>query len=319
MPTLRKFLPPPLALAIATLALLGSGCVFQQKASSRIRSFEPYTNHNIGLTDVRTFLSSRTAVLMSGDSRPFSKETGTTPRRLKEQVGCAAAIDPRGYFLTAAHCIGDKPVYLIFVEPGKLVWGQRARVVWRANLKKNEPDLAILHIAGKLNNVFEWSEDLRENDPVLSVGLSLSGKKRDFQGHQHMGGKVLGYEERKGKENTPLLLHDIPLQSGDSGGPLVNAEARLVGINVQGRPPILRFLLPGARYPLSKAECADRKRMAEIIEKDAATPRPAAVQEIFIPGFATMRLITEQQESPPQPKVPRSPETEVTEEKADRI
>ena len=185
-------------------------------------------------------------------------------------AGCAAAVDPRGYFLTAAHCIEDKPVYLVFIQPGKVVWAQRARVVWRPDLKNDAPDLALLHVSGKLDNVFEWSEDPHASGPVMAVGLSLSLKEKALQGYQHMGGKILGHEKRKGEKHESLVLHDIPLQSGDSGGPLVDAEARLVGINVRARPPILRFLLPGIQYPRSEAERPDGKWLAEIIEKDSA-------------------------------------------------
>jgi hypothetical protein len=107
-----------------------------------------------------------------------------------------------------------------------------------------------------------------------------------------MGGRILGREKRKGEDHESLVLHDIPLQDGDGGGPLVDADARLIGVNVRARPPILRFLLPGIQYPPSDAERPDGKWPAEIIDKGVATPRPRSLRRSsFSPHLNKSRFL----------------------------
>jgi putative serine protease PepD len=197
-------------------------------------------------------------------------------------MSCAAAIDRRGYFLTAEHCVDDGAVYLIRAEPGVQARARQARVVWQGNRKAGGPDLAILHIPETLGYVFEWADDIAENDPVMAVGLNRTPKV--LKGPAWLGGKILELGRSEGEGGGPTVLHDVPLQRGDSGGPLLNEKARLIGINVEGRVGLFRSLLPNARASEGVAERPDRKWVEELIEKDAANPPPVVSEEVFVFG-----------------------------------
>jgi hypothetical protein len=155
-------------------------------------------------------------------------------------------------------------------------------VVWQGNRKEGGPDLAILHIPETLGYVFEWADDVAENDPVMAVGLDRTPKV--IKGPAWLGGMVLELGRSEGDEGNPTVLHDVPLQRGDSGGPLLNEKARLIGINVEGRVGHFRSLLPNARASEGVAERPDRKWVEELIEKDAANPPPSASEEVFVFG-----------------------------------
>ena len=274
-------------LGVMALVLFASGCAsrqFLQDPGTRARSFAPYANHLVGLVDVRTFLLPRVALITSDTALPPPEwRRGTMV--LRGNFGCAAAIDSRGYFLTAAHCVDcDKPIYLVRAEPEMPARARRARVVWRGNRRAGEPDLAIVHIPETLTRVFEWAGDVAENDPVMAVGVDRT--VNSINGPDWLGGKILESRPPAGNDDNPTLLHDVPIQRGDSGGPLLNEQARLIGINVEGRVGFLRMLLPNARASAGIAERPDRKRIMEIIENDAAALQPAVSEEVFVFGGA---------------------------------
>ena len=278
---------PSVSLGVMALALFASGCAsrqFLQDPGTRARSFEPYANHFVDLVEVRTFLLPRVALIVSDAKLPMPEwRSGTMV--FSGHFGCAAAIDGRGYFLTAAHCVdGEEPTYLIRAEPGMPARARRARVVWRGNHRAGGPDLAILHIPETLGHVFDWAGDVVDNDRVMAVGLDRAGDL--IKGPAWLGGKILESRWPEGKDDDPTLLHDLPLQHGDSGGPLLNEQARLIGINIEGRVGYLRMLLPNARASAGVAERPDRTRIMEIIEKDAGVPRPAVSDEVFVFGDA---------------------------------
>ena len=274
-----KASPPGFALIAVILALFGSGCTVHQKAGARIRSFAPFEHHYIRFIPAQTYLKSRTALLITGDSLPSPDWQKGIFRARDVYAGCAAAVDHRGYFLTAAHCVDDGPVYLVLAASDKPLRAMRARTVWRGNLQNDEPDLALLHIPERLDGVFDLASAPDKDDPVMAVGMART--KTKIQGPLCMGGRVL---ERKGqpKEGTPdsKVRHDIPLQQGDSGGPLLNEAGRLIGVNIEGTLAFVRFL-PGYRYPESVAERPDPEWLADLIEKDAANPCEEP-REVFV-------------------------------------
>ena len=280
----RKTRSSFVVLALAAVALGLSGCVsrqFLQDPEVRARSFTPHSDRYIGFTNVRDYLAPRVALLATGEGLP-PPEWRSGTMIIRGYMSCAAAIDRRGYFLTAEHCVDDGAVYLIRAEPGAPPRARRARVVWRGNRKEGGPDLAILHIPETLGYVFEWADDVAENDPVMAVGLDRTPKV--IKGPAWLGGKILKLGRSEGDEGNPTVLHDVPLQRGDSGGPLLNEKARLIGINVEGRLGLFRSLLPNARASEGVAERPDRKWVEELIEKDAANPPPAASEEVFVFG-----------------------------------
>lgn len=280
----RKTRSSFVVLALAAVALGLSGCVsrqFLQDPEVRARSFTPHSDRYIGFTNVRDYLAPRVALLATGEGLP-PPEWRSGTMIIRGYMSCAAAIDRRGYFLTAEHCVDDGAVYLIRAEPGAPPRARRARVVWQGNRKEGGPDLAILHIPETLGYVFEWADDVAENDPVMAVGLDRTPKV--IKGPAWLGGKILKLGRSEGDEGNPTVLHDVPLQRGDSGGPLLNEKARLIGINVEGRLGLFRSLLPNARASEGVAERPDRKWVEELIEKDAANPPPAASEEVFVFG-----------------------------------
>ncbi len=269
MSTLHKP-SPALLLALTILALLLSpGCAFRQKTGSRVRSFAPYAGRCIGSTEIGTFLSSRVALLVSDDRLPLPDwQNGDLCLPSEINLGCAAAIDRRGYFLTAAHCLKQKTVYLFLFGPGIPTRALRARVVWQGKGRNGGPDLAVLHVGEALDHVFAWADEPHKGAPVMAVGLAL--RDENLQGFEWMGGKI--FDCRRRTEGNLRATHDVPLQSGDSGGPLLDSEARLIGINIEATPPLVHLLLPKSIFP-AVSECPDAEQVADIIEKDVAAQR----------------------------------------------
>ena len=115
--------------------------------------------------------------------------------RAEVEFGTAIAIDKRGYFLTAAHCIAAKQTVLLF-------WGQdeiemrKARVVWSKSGRNEELDLAVLHVDAKPHSVFEWGETAKVGDSVVSGG---------FQKEYINRGRKVGRKERERKRED--ILH----------------------------------------------------------------------------------------------------------------
>ncbi len=248
---------------------------------------------HVGSTDIRSFLLPRVATLFwSGSGRPLEVKNGRV--RLAGYFGCAAAVDRRGYFLTASHCVDDEPVYLVLAKPGQPPRGWRARVVWRGDWKRGESDLALIHVPESLDHVFDWAEMPPQNAPVIAVGLSRSGDS--FQGQECLGGNLLGPLERTNDEPTSIIRHNIPIQSGDSGGPLVDTKGHLLGINSEITVPLSHLLFPDSYSIECLAERPGRAWLTNLIEQDAATPRAATPQDAIL--FQTARR-------PPEP--PRVP------------
>ncbi len=233
----------------------------------------------VGSTDIRHFLLPRFATLFwNGSGRPLEVKNGRVS--LTGYFGCAAAVDRRGYFLTAAHCVDDEPVYLILTKPGQPPRGWQARVVWRGDWKHGKSDLALIHVPEGLDHVFDWAEMSLQKAPVLAVGLSRSGDR--FQGPECLGGNLLPPRKRTSEAPTSIIRHDIPLQSGDSGGPLVDTKGHLLGINSEITVPLSHLLFPESASIECLAERPDREWLTNLIEQDAATPHATTPQEPII-------------------------------------
>lgn len=256
---------------VAILMLLTAGCAFRQSETIRASSFTPHASRRIGQADAGTFIQSRVALLISSDQNPANKWLARDPLVPGgSSFGCAAAIDQRGYFLTAAHCVTHKFVYLILYDSWT-TWALHARVVWQGNLRKGQPDLAILQVQRTLDHTFDWADEVNKDEPVMAVGLAWTNHpSRDLRGFELMGGKILDSSKLKAKEGDFNVATDVPLQPGDSGGPLVNSDGQLIGINVQGTPPFVNLLLPERIFPML-AERPNRKWLQKTIEEDVAS------------------------------------------------
>lgn len=260
-------LPCPLLLVCLLALGLGPGCAFRQKESLRVGSFQPHAGHAIDGVALESYLASRTAALTASDRlTDRDMQAGVIPEGA--YFGCAAAIDPRGYYLTAAHNLRSDILYLLQFESGRKVRALHAHVVWRGDQAPDGQDLAILHVSRPLAHTFAWADIPEANAAVLAVGLRWQDDT--LRSFQSMGGHLAGPPPDKLAETHRLIATDIPLQSGDSGGPLLDTDGRLLGINVRAAPPLARLILP-RQITDSYAEYPRPEQLAAIIEKDHVT------------------------------------------------
>ncbi len=224
----------PTGIFLLVFCLFSAGCVRYSTPAKRDASFSPYAGAKVGQVSLREFLLARSAVLFEGGQLSVTV-SGTNSRFLWIQgtisaFGAAAAIDRRGYFLTAAHCVKKGPITLVFLDQGQLE-AQSARVVWRGDVSKKEPDLAVLQVSLPLQEVFDWTPAFTNGESIVAVGVSPVPHQP--MKTQCMAGKILriaGGPEAVVPHYT-RISHDAPLHHGDSGGPLVSIDGRLVGIN----------------------------------------------------------------------------------------
>ena len=242
-------------------------------ASGRTNSFQPFASRQFEGVDARTFLDSRVALLFVSDHFPPTNEFLASFRSNHvitgvEGSGCAAAVDNRGYFLTAAHCVAGKEFRMMgreFKTNGVILRIMSPRVVWQGDRRKGEPDLAILRIKRPIDCAFALTDEVEKNAPVKAVGM-LRKDSTVFMAMEFLGGTITGSQRRTGSVGGAIVTTDVPLQPGDSGGPLVDTKGRLVGIDTELFYPPRHWLLPGGY--LSHSEHPDWKWVKDIIEKD---------------------------------------------------
>lgn len=204
-----------LLLLVMTLGV-SVGCYHAITPAERRASFQPYAQARIGSAVASDFLLRRTALLVN--------EGGG--------VGSATAVDARGYFLTAAHCVGKDSVRLVLLRDTRRSAVVPARVVWRGDVDQGGPDLALLRTAGPIPFAFEWAPRVMEGQPVLVCGPDYEeGVERSYL-MDCIAGRVtaVGRSARSG-EPIEEFRHDAPVHQGDSGGPVVALDGRLIGIN----------------------------------------------------------------------------------------
>jgi S1-C subfamily serine protease len=200
----------------------------------------------VTLQTLPDYLQARVATLFWGaDALTLtapSPGAGTAPAAFKFTpqgafgYGVAAAIDARGYFLTAAHVVRREPVFVILLEgkagslhPRVL----RARVVFKGKPAGQGTDLAVLRVGTALPSVFDWAQTYANGDPVVSAGRDTDHPGANGIGTVLRGGRLLGsIPDETASPPRLTFFHTTPIRAGDSGGPLVTTSGRLIGINV---------------------------------------------------------------------------------------
>lgn len=265
------------ALLLILLCLSGAGCAHSNTRPQYDASFLSYKETKIEETSLQRYLDVRSGYLLCGKnvttnstSEPSFHITGTSP----VGFGTAAAIDQRGYFLTAAHCLAHGPVWLGYLRDGK-AQVERPRIVWCGDVKKGEPDLAILRVTRPISQAFQWAAEFTNGSPVVNMGFNLADDYSDLA-PDFAAGKVLNVSEslNAGSFDYSVVAHSSPLFHGDSGGPLVLFDGRLLGINVRSK---WNFRWRHLSYEREHNE-AYRPNLAwlrEIIDADWALPSPA--------------------------------------------
>jgi S1-C subfamily serine protease len=217
--------------------LVFPGCL-QSTSKERRASFSAYGDTKIGQEATTNFLLSRTAFLITGVHLALTL-SATEPgvfnysvANKKIEFGSAAAVDRRGYFLTAAHCVGNEPLYLVFGR-GSELRAERASIVWRGNSSKKEPDLAVLCVPHTIGHVFEWATNYKVGDQVIAVGPNYNHQP-DFKVVCFSGSILECLKSSATKAGEISISHSAPGHKGDSGGPLVDRDGRLLAINVAG-------------------------------------------------------------------------------------
>lgn len=237
-----KGLVPWLPLALA------SGCLHMaptDTAAQRSATFSAYTDVRVGSERLDDYIKSRVGFVSAG--LIITRTTEMPGGRLAFHgfslgrtfnIGTAAAIDRRGYFLTAAHVVTKEPVYVGWLEPdprGNLsLLDCPARVVWRGNVARGQPDIAVLCVDRPLPSVFSWAPRLRPGEPVISAGLDyrdLSRPENDFT-TTVLAGVIKRVSRPTGsRPSRTVVLHTTPVHEGDSGGPLTDVDGRLIAVN----------------------------------------------------------------------------------------
>ena len=249
-------------------------------STRRDDSFLPYAGAKVGQVSLREFLRARSAVVFEGDQLSVTA-SGTDHCTVKGTVfgiGLAAAIDRQGYFLTAAHCVQKGPFLLLFFDKGQLQ-ARPARVVWRGDESKKQPDLALLRVPFPLHDVFEWAPAFTNGERIVAAGINVISNH--VIKSQCMAGKILRLDTGSATvlPHYICVSHYAPLHSGDSGGPLVSTDGRLVGINsdaVIGRPRWLSFSVETLS---SDAERPDLEWLRQLIQQDAAAQSGAKTNQ----------------------------------------
>src|ERR1041385_81461 len=259
-------------LLLVVLCLSCAGCVHHNTSAQRNASFWPYLDAKVADENLWKYLSARSAVLIMAErldtnflrTNTFSFRTSST----NHWRGMAVPIDRRGYFLTAAHCLGKGRFWLVYAQDDK-VRVEPARIGWRGSGEEGELDLAILGVSRSVSQTFEWAAEFTNGSAVVDLGWNVDSRQLK---PQWMAGKVLEVSEAWTKDSLDytVVTHNSPLRPGDSGGPLALSDGRLLGINVSVDLDFQWSHLSFEKFKHSVAHRPDLAWMRKVIDADAA-------------------------------------------------
>ncbi len=232
----------------------------------------------VGNESLSHYAQKRTAFLLSGVDLPeISQSEGTSfsgsgasPGEV--YYGAAAAVDRRGYFVTAAHCVDDNPgkLRLVFRNAGAIEVKQ-ARVVYLGDPSTDGADFAVIHVPGPVSDVFEWADRYEVGDRVLCSGSRQNPEASNKSFKLVLSGGAIQKVETAARAGTvfQLIRHSAPIHHGNSGGPAVDLAGRLVGVNFSATFSGGPIRQPSLKY--SSAIRPDVRWLEQIIEADSRT------------------------------------------------
>jgi S1-C subfamily serine protease len=251
MPVLIPIRRPATAAALAALAAL-AGCagsrngtdVWEQRMmgvlqARKVASSAVDDGRRIGSVPAATYVSARTALLISGDAQVTSRTRadGVTVKATwnagdgaeERSFASAAALLQQGYFLTAAHCVENLPVRVLILNDAGKLQSAPVRVVWRGRPESGGPDLALIHapVRGEPGFPLLTSTPHPHSDEVWAGGFGLTRQAQ-------VRGRLLSvgpWRHAPDGARWRDLRHTAPLTSGDSGGPAVDLSGRLLGVH----------------------------------------------------------------------------------------
>jgi S1-C subfamily serine protease len=274
-------------LAFSLLPAGLAGCTHVITTAERTASFAPFAHAKIDNVDAQTFLFRRFAAVFSGvDLAADLKSDPATADTLQFTVpannghwglGAAAAIDRRGYFLTAAHCIEHSPLYLMHGSATNGMLLERIRVVWRGDPRKGEADLALIRVPSSLPQAFEWADTVTKGAIALAAGPDYNPKQPDDFDWGTIAGRIVAVAPGATHPKSQYIWHKLPVHSGDSGGPLTDVQGRLVAINTGAGS----WELWPLKLFIARAERPDIASIRKLIEADfAAHPEESPGQSL---------------------------------------
>ncbi len=279
------------ALVIAMgCALFGVSCqgVKTFTDSDRVASFKNVDARAVGSDSMRDHVLKRTAFVIAVEKPPGVKQPEAARAipgaraRTKVGFGSAAAVDRRGYFVTAAHCLDGNELNVAFMSKTGLEM-RKARVVFKGDATSSIADFAILHVPARLDYVFEWGTTTADGDAVISAGTirkkALDKMAKSPKNKNNIAFSVEPVGGHIGKVLQGLahgvryhvVLHDSPLTQGNSGGPLVDKQGRLLAVNITGAAA--HPSLYDARFRYANAVRPDLDWVMGVIERDAGRGR----------------------------------------------
>ncbi len=233
------------------------------------------------------YLQRRTATLVSGVTvgaarirgRRVAIEFPPEPNRSSYlSLAHASAIATDGYFLTAAHCVGDPVNYLVNFD-GHTARIGIPRVVAKVTDRRTCLDLALLHVDAKLAEAFVWADRdaIAIGGPVIAVGNSepaLLDDKHLLLKPACLAGHITAVKQLT--DGAMMVSSDAPAREGDSGGPLLDQNGRLIGIQAKIRADWRRNLTSLAFQP-------DRAWIDRVIKRDRQTSIPKSKTRLPAP------------------------------------
>lgn len=266
------------------LVLLGCtlGCVHFPSESDRRKSSEPYGAVQIEGQPLRDYIRGKFGYIIGGkavvDAPSDADQANQVRLRLEFApgreggIGTAAAIDSRGYFLTAAHNIRGDTQTLFFFD-GTNSHAESFRVVWNGKIKGNGADLALIVVPVALQKTWRWSARFTQGDAVIGVGpADAAALKLD---PVIFAGIIKSSFQSRSSPEIWSIVHDAPIRRGDSGGPLFDLSGHLVAIEIELDWSASIFKPWSLLKPSQEAQALrpDLKWLNQLIEADLAEKR----------------------------------------------